>query len=152
MTRRDEPLSQIKQIWQEGPFAVQGYIVEKAFDLDQLAFWRKGKVLLSQQWGLYVLEQYLGGKLGGIRLGLVYDLDGKPKADFEFVAPIEGAYRQLLEEVTMERLGICKNCHEIFRMERSDQEHCTIKCRQEFATREHRKRKSAESEKADNAK
>jgi hypothetical protein len=93
--------------------------------------------------GLLVIDQFLGGNISRIHLRLVFDLDGKSAVDFGFDAPIEGAYRQLLEELTTERLGICKNCHEIFRADRSDQEHCKKKCRQNFATREHRKRKRA---------
>jgi hypothetical protein len=150
-TRKSEPLSLIKKIWRQGPFAVRGKVVEEAFDIDRVAFWRRGKVFLSEQWGLWAIQQFLGGNLRGIHLQLVFDLDGKPKVDFGFDAPIEGAYRQLLEELTMERLRICKNCHEIFRLDRTDQEHCTKKCRQNFATREHRKRKRATIERADNA-
>jgi len=143
-TRKSEPLSLIKKIWREGPFAVQGKIVEEAYDLDRHAFWRRGKVFLSEQWGRTAIQQFLGGNLRGIHLRLVYDLDGKPKVDFGFNAVIEGAYRELLEDLTKERLRICKNCHEIFRWDRADELHCKIKCRQNFATREYRKRKRAE--------
>jgi hypothetical protein len=49
-TKKSEPLLRIKKIWQEGPFAIREALVQRAFDVDQVAFWRKGKVFQSEQW------------------------------------------------------------------------------------------------------
>lgn len=139
----DARLREIRRIWKDGPFALRGELC------DESVWYRTAFRHATEQWGLGVIDEFLGGNIRGLYPRVVFAVDGNPGIDFGFSAPIERAYFQLLEDLIGSRLRICKLCHKIFRMTDSRSEHCCKQHRQLWATRNFRaKQRAALAQKA----
>jgi len=131
--RQHQRLSEIRAMWKSGPFALRGELRPVSV-LHRLPFFRQA----TNQWGLAVIDEFLGGNIRGVYPRLLFAVDGRTEIDFEFRAPIEGAYFHLLQDITVSKLKICKFCQRIFRATDPRSEHCCPQHRQRWATRNYR--------------
>jgi hypothetical protein len=139
-TRSKAALLEIKKMWRAGPFAVGASIRNEGCDIDQYAFWRRGRTFISEEWGLAQIHSFVSGNICGVHPRVTFEISGEPRTEFGFRAPLERAYFQLWESIVGSKVKLCKTCFKIFRAEDPRSLHCSDQCRQRFATRSFRKR------------
>jgi hypothetical protein len=77
--RRDVArLREMRQIWKDGPFALRGELRDESF------LYRTSLRQATEQWGLFAIDEFLGGNIRGLYPRVVFAVDGNTSIDFGF--------------------------------------------------------------------